>query len=70
MGKFRTDYERLEIVKEFKISKKTIREYAKEKGIPYATLRDWIYAYNNIDGSFIRLNKVMDAMNQMCIFLG
>lgn len=25
-----------------------------------ATLRDWVNAYDNIDGSFVRLNKTLD----------
>lgn len=63
MGKYRTDLERLEMVKEFKISKKSMSEFAKKKGIPISTLRDWVTAYNNIDGSFVRLQKEIDKPN-------
>lgn len=57
MSKYKTDEERLEIVKGYKRSKKTISEYAKEAGISRCTLRDWIHAYDNIDGEFVRLRK-------------
>ena len=59
MSKFKSDYERLETVKEFKVSKMTVSEFARQKGIHRETLRDWINAYNNIDGSFVRLNKAL-----------
>ncbi len=61
MGKYKTDYERLETVKEFKVSKLSVSEFARQKGINRTTLRDWINAYDNIDGSFVRLNKVLDS---------
>ncbi|HOE53869.1 MAG TPA: helix-turn-helix domain-containing protein [Bacilli bacterium] len=61
MGKYKTDYERLETVKEFKMSKLSVSEFARQKGINRTTLRDWINAYDNIDGSFVRLNKVLDS---------
>lgn len=61
MGKYKTDYERLETIKEFKMSKLSVSEFARQKGINRTTLRDWINAYDNIDGSFVRLNKVLDS---------
>lgn len=57
MGRFRTDYERLEMVKKFKASKKTIAEFVRENDVSYTTMRDWIRAYDNIDGSFVKLQK-------------
>lgn len=63
MGKYKTDLERLEKVKEYKLSGKTITEFAKEKNIPRATLRDWVNAYDNIDGSFVRLEKEINKPN-------
>lgn len=59
-SKYKTDYERLEMVKEFKVSRLSVMEFSKQKGISRETLRGWINAYNNIDGSFVRLNKVLD----------
>lgn len=57
MGKYKSDYERLEIVKKYKASRLTITEFAKQNGLAYSTLRDWVYAYDNIDGSFVKLQK-------------
>lgn len=59
-SKYKTDYERLEMVKAFKASRLSVMEFSRQKGISRETLRGWINAYNNIDGSFVRLNKVMD----------
>jgi transposase-like protein len=61
MSKYKSDYERLETVKSFKVSKKTIGQFAKEKGIARETLRDWVNAFDNIDGSFIKLNKAIGS---------
>lgn len=61
MSKFKSDYERLETVKEFKVSRQSIREFAKTKGISRETLRDWVNAFDNIDGSFIKLNKALTS---------
>lgn len=57
MGKYRSDYERLEAVKKFKSSKMTIHAFAEQEGLPRSTLRDWVRAYDNINGSFIKLKK-------------
>ena len=56
MGKFFTDYERLEWVKKWKISKLTMTEFARKNGIAYSTFRDWVYAYQNLEGSFVRID--------------
>lgn len=61
MSKYKTDYERLEIVKEFKVSHMSVMEFSRVKGINRTSLRDWINAYDNIDGSFVRLNKVVES---------
>ncbi len=64
MSKYKTDYERLETVKEFKVSKMSVSAFARYKGISCETLRDWVNAYNNIDGSFVRLNKVLESSQE------
>ena len=61
MGKYRSDYDRLETVKAFKVSKMSIRAFAIKKGMSRETLRDWVNSYDNVDGSFVRLNKVLDS---------
>jgi len=59
-SKYKTDYERLEMVKAFKASRMSVMEFSRKNNISRETLRGWINAYNNIDGSFVRLNKVID----------
>lgn len=61
MGKFKSDYERLEIVKEFKVSRMSVMEFSRLKGINRTSLRDWINAYDNVDGSFVRLSKALES---------
>ena len=58
--KFKSDLERLELVKKYKCSRLSISEFGKVNDIPYATLRAWIYAFDNLDGDFVRINKAID----------
>lgn len=60
MRKFRTDLERYEYVRKFKLSNMSVSEFASINGIPRGTLRDWINAYNNINGKFINVSMVSD----------
>ena len=64
MSKFKSDYERLETVKEFKLSRMSISEFSRYKGVNRETLREWVNAYDNLDGSFIRLNKVLESAQE------
>ena len=59
MSKYKSDYERLETVKKFKCSNKSISQFSKDENIPYATVRDRIRAFDNIDGEFVKLKKEM-----------
>ncbi len=56
MRKYYTDKERLEFVKEWKVSKLNQTEFARKKGLAVATFRDWVHAYKNLQGQFIRIN--------------
>ena len=51
-----TERERMEIVKKFRASGLSINRYARENGIAYATLRDWAYAFRDLEGKFVRLD--------------
>lgn len=51
-----TDRERMEIVKKFRASGMPISRYAKENGLAFSTLRDWAYAYEDLEGRFVRLD--------------
>ena len=51
-----TDRERMEIVKKFRASGLPISRYARENGLAFSTLRDWAYAYEDLEGRFVRLD--------------
>lgn len=61
--RYYTDQERYEYCRKCKISGKTISEFARENGINRCTLRDWMYAYNNINGKFINVKTVSQNEN-------
>ncbi len=61
MGKFYSDRERLDYVKMWKISNLSQTQFAKKKGIPVATFRDWVHAYQNLEGQFIRINPDLSS---------
>ena len=65
MKKFRTDYERLEIVKKYKCSGKTMSQFSIDEGIAYETLRDWVKAFNNLNGEYINLKKDLNSPGVM-----
>ncbi len=65
MGKYYSDLERYEHVRKYKLSGKTISEYARENNINRCTLRDWVHAYNNIHGMFINVNTVAEKENNI-----
>lgn len=65
MGKHYSDLERYEYVRKYRISGKTMRQYANEEGINERTFGDWVRAYNSIQGKFININTVSE--NENCI---
>ena len=63
--RYYTDQERYEFCRRYKISGKTISEFARENNINRTTLRDWINAYNNINGKFIKVSTVAENENNI-----
>ncbi len=61
MGKFYTDYERLEFVKKFKESRLSSREFALANNLAVSTFRDWVHAFEDINGGFINIGKALEA---------
>ena len=55
-----TDQERYEHCRKYKISGLSVSEYAKQNGLNRTTFRDWVNAYNNINGKFINVATVSD----------
>ena len=60
-----TDQERYEYCRKCKLSGKTISEFARENGLCRSTLRDWMNAYNNINGKFINVKTVLENENNI-----
>lgn len=54
--KYFTDFERMEYVKKFRTSGLSLRRFAMINGVNRETLRDWVNAYQDLEGKFIRLN--------------
>ena len=63
--KFYTDQERYEWCRKCKLSGMPITTFAKENGINRETLRDWMNAYNNINGKFININTISENENNI-----
>lgn len=59
MGKYFTDLQRFDFVKKLKASGESVTAFAKKHGIARATLRDWVYAYDNMEGSFINVTAAL-----------
>ena len=60
-----TDQERYEHCRKYKLSGKSITEYARENGINRCTFRDWVGAYNNINGKFINVKAISTKENEI-----
>lgn len=59
--KYYTDYERLEFVKKWKVSKLNRSEFARQNDLAYETFRDWVNAYNNLEGRFVRIDPSIEG---------
>ena len=60
-----TDQETYEWCRKCKLSGMPITTFAKENGINRETLRDWMNAYNNINGKFININTISENENNI-----
>lgn len=58
-----TDQERFDAVKKYKLSGMSIRAFAIENGYNRETLRDWVNAYNHLEGSFIRIDNINEGVS-------
>ena len=63
--KYYTDQERYEWCRKCKLSGMPVATFAKENGLSRETLRDWMIAYNNINGKFINVNTVSENENNL-----
>lgn len=58
MGKHYTDRDRLDMVKKYRLAGLGLSEFARQENINRSTLKDWISAYNHLQGDFIRLDNL------------
>ena len=65
MGKHYTDYERYEHCRKYRLSGMSVAEYARVNGINRSTLKDWVSAFNNINGKFINVSTVSNNAGEL-----
>lgn len=53
-----TDHQRFEAVKKYKASGMSLRSFAAANGYNRETVRDWVNAYNHLEGSFKRIDNI------------
>jgi len=58
MGKHYTDRYRLDMVKKYRASELSISEFTRQEKINRSTFKDWMSAFNNLSGDFIRLDNI------------
>ncbi len=58
MGKHYTDRQRLDMVKKYRQSGLGLSEFARQEKINRSTLKDWVAAYNHLQGDFIRIDNL------------
>ncbi|MFA5289918.1 MAG: helix-turn-helix domain-containing protein [Candidatus Izemoplasmatales bacterium] len=58
MGKHYTDRDRLDMVKKYRQSGHGLSEFARQENINRSTLKDWVGAYNHLQGDFIRIDNL------------
>jgi transposase-like protein len=58
MGKHYTDRDRLDMVKKYRQSTLGLSEFARIENINRSTIKDWVSAYNHLQGDFIRIDNL------------
>jgi transposase-like protein len=58
MRKHYTDRQRLDMVKKYRQSGLALSEFARQEHINRSTLKDWVAAYNHLQGDFIRIDNL------------
>lgn len=61
MKKRYTDRERLDLVKQYRIAGTTLSEFASANEINRSTLKDWVAAYNHLQGEFVRIDDLDES---------
>ncbi len=65
MVKHYTDYERYEHCRKYRVSGMSVAEYSRQNNINRSTFKDWLSAYNNINGKFINVSIVNNTDGEL-----
>ena len=68
MGKHYTDRDRLDMVKKYRQSGLGLSEFARQEHINRSTIKDWVSAYNHLQGDFIRLDN-LDSKQNLALYM-
>ena len=60
-----SDQERYEHCRKHRLSGLSISEYARRNNLKRSTFKDWVSAYNNINGKFINVSNVSNYENEI-----
>ncbi len=63
--RYYTDQERYEHCRKHRLSGLSVAEYARKNNLNRNTFKDWIRAYNNINGKFINVSAACDNENEI-----
>jgi transposase-like protein len=58
MGKHYTDRYRLDMVKKYRTSTLSLSDFTRQENINRSTFKDWVSAFDNLQGDFIRLDHI------------
>jgi len=65
MAKHYTNRERLDAVKNYRASNLSLSEFARLFGYNRSTLKDWVAAFNHLEGDFIRIDNINDNPGEL-----
>lgn len=60
-----SDQERYEHCRKYKLSGLTLSEYVRQNNLNISTFRDWVSAFDNINGKFINVFEINNNENEI-----
>ncbi len=60
-----SDQERYEHCRKYKLSGLTLSEYVRQNNLNISTFRDWVSAFDNINGKFINVSEINNNENEI-----
>ncbi|BCR35321.1 helix-turn-helix domain-containing protein [Mariniplasma anaerobium] len=65
MSKHYTNRARLDAVKNYRASNLSLSEFARQHKFNRSTLKDWVAAFNHLEGDFIRIDNISDRPGEL-----